>query len=722
MACILTKLPPDLLGDILCYYAVSQCVIKLYLTGNRDLKSKLMRGVRTVELKRREEMFHSKLPKFLTELRSLRILRIERTGEYLCEPEEAAQVVKLLSPTLVELHLNFERAADIFVNPDYPSLPRDLFELDISDSDPSGQLPHVLSIWNIGKVFPRLELLHLGGKNSFAPEDLQFLPPTLTHLKMPLPRDVQDYSAFMKALPSHVTQLSPIVALTKQSLLEAIPSHLTYLDVGYFMDYTSPMSLDHIKMLPSTLLTISGVHEVPFEVETASALSRQMVEFNAAAWKGNIRKNVEAPETIEILDALPPQLRQLRISSSPLFDHQCIRRLPRHLKVLSCNLNWENLREEDWPETLTYLKLKKETTPLYPLHSVAVPIPTHLSGLPHHFGMLLPPKIETLVLEGIDLFVDELALLPATITSLNCMLACHPSPAHVDVAKVSFPPHLHTAELNAKDWNLPLPLLTSGDHSSVSDRSYTLVDLVQKLPISTRHLRLSGSAIGRRDIAVLPPLLDQLVCTLKCSSSFDNTEFLERMRYLVQLGVQYGCGTEADILAASQRTTALPFDLIPRTLRNWTLALAIPGTPNDLGWSRLPPLFQLSVDTTSVVADDFFANGAPHLKNIETLRLDAVGMRDEHMALLPRTLRYFYMPALYRSSFLTPACVHFIPPGIDAYLLSRVTFKTQYSKLNNRRKSAFSQRNWPLFHQLCIAPPFTNSSDPPISDQYLSLE
>ena len=706
MACILTKLPPDLLGDILCYYAISQCVIKLYLTGNRDLKSKLARGVRTVELKRKDVMFHSKLPKFLTELRSLRILRVERMGEYLCEPEEAAQVVKHLSPTLVELHLNFERAAEIFLNPDYPSLPRDLFELNISDSDPSEQLPRVLGIWNIGKAFPRLEMLHIGGRISFASEDLQFLPPTLTHLKMPLPRDVQDYPAFMQALPSHVTHLSPTVAV-KQSLLEALPSHLTSLDVDFFMDYGIPMTLDHIKLLPSTLLTLSGPNEIQFDLATASALSRQLTDFDTS-WKGDNR--TKASEIIEILDALPPQLQKLRVLSSPLFDHHCIRRLPRQLKLLHCNLNWENLREEDWPETLTWLKLKRDTTSRYAASFV---IPMHLSALPHRFGTLLPPKIKTLWLEGIDLFVDELALLPATITYLTCTLACHPSPSYVDLAKVSFPPHLHTVELTAKDWNLPLDLLTTSDSM---DRLYTLVDLVQKLPISTRLLKLVGSGIERRDLAVLPPLLNELRCTLKADLPFDNTEFLERMRYLVQLGVQYGCGTEADILAASQRTTALPFDLIPRTLLDWTLELARPGTPDSLGWSRLPPLSRLSVDTTAVVADDFFENGAPHLKRIEILQLETTETRDEHIALLPNTLRYFYIPSLSSSPLLTSACVPFIPPCIDSYLFPRLPFKAQYLILHKRRTSAFSQRDWPLFHQLCTKPPMPISS-PKSSDQ-----
>lgn len=257
----LTSLPVEVLGQILNHDGVGAGVLYLWQSGSYVLQRKVENCVTVVDLRNYKRFVRLQVPKFVANLRRLRVLRIDRDGKELRNLQDVVQTLQDVSPTLEELEMNFKGSAELCL-PSYVYDPYDMFAADGLTVKPYAE-PRAKHI-NLVTTFPRLQRLAFDDASEWSPGGAQHLPPTLTSLSIPLPDDENECCRFLANLPSSLLslRLSSSSCALETPLLKALPPNLTHLDASatpevYDPDYTlsgAPQSLVQVNYTTSSVL------------------------------------------------------------------------------------------------------------------------------------------------------------------------------------------------------------------------------------------------------------------------------------------------------------------------------------------------------------------------------------------------------------------------------------------------------------------------------------
>lgn len=206
MASSIISLPPQLIGQILGFDDTAHLSLNLWLVGDGRLHELLSQGVHFVELRNERRFDVCFLPHFLSNLRSLRHLIVDRglmklpfprtieavgNDSYyrdLYDRKRTFSIIQSLPSTMETLILRFNHSTDIF-------WPRD-------DSSPR---------IDIMSAFPSLERLQLDVRHHWLPSWSSQIPPTLTSLKITLQASIAATMQVMESLPPTLRHLILVV-------------------------------------------------------------------------------------------------------------------------------------------------------------------------------------------------------------------------------------------------------------------------------------------------------------------------------------------------------------------------------------------------------------------------------------------------------------------------------------------------------------------------------
>ena len=460
----IAHLPDELLANILSRrHSASDCVVSLWLCGDRTLNTRLSRGGCTSFVASIYELI--KWPRMLSQLKALRQVVI--TAEVVHEPIEWMHgVVSNLPSHLEVLHLDFPGSLGLITT-----------EMSVPTEEPWYDQPYS-NLMQLSTTFPNLQNLHVLCSpymryKYFTKSELHSLPtsltslfldsynyvsldcslyPNLTYYEGSAPSSVDistmralrtvtvhqlDSSANLPDLPPCTTHLK--LDLDDRSIKLATlnwPSNLTSLECN------QPLSAADIRSLPQTVenLTfrkVTGIKRVAnTEEETLNANS---------IWPRNLRSlTLKELETINwsIICSLPPTLTTLRgiqitfkrsidgLEFSPRLKHlsfSCESTpskggslvLPPNLESLT--VSWDLFLVRNFPTSLTHLEI----------HSLIDP--DHISLLPPGILKLsiggirgsggecyehLPRGLQQLEIEALRLIPNSFKLLPRSLKML----------------------------------------------------------------------------------------------------------------------------------------------------------------------------------------------------------------------------------------------------------------------------------------------------------------
>ena len=360
------------------------------------MQHKISIGVTTIKLVDHREVTSSRFPKFITELRSLRSLVIDRRVLTMPWHRNISEHIQKLPSTLRKLKIRVENSCHITSPPASTNASNSLS----SDRHPTtNDLIHPK--WTFASAFPHLETLELHSSSGSWQPYLALLPQSITSLTIPpcekvidetfsslLPPDLLTLKlsavgnisfptftpSFWSHLPSQLASLS-IYSITESTCTAVLPRSLTQLN-GIF----SYPNLD-LADLPSGLTNLSRTL-----VTNMSALTRSMF----------------------------PNLREICIDS---IDPQFLQSLPPTVHTIDADVISVSSVDQ-WPASLTKLSFRNA--------------PDHI------YAALLPSKLVKLSLSSVhNINTAVFSRLPRSLRHFK--LRCQEI---VESDSIDFPPHL----------------------------------------------------------------------------------------------------------------------------------------------------------------------------------------------------------------------------------------------------------------------------------------
>lgn len=652
MASSILSLPANIVGQIVGFNTSSHYSLNLWLVGNLQLQSLLASGVQNVELQNFQEYAVARLPKYLTNLSSLRHLVVDRqrsgTPNYIYDHANTMSIVQGLPIALESIIFRFCPSSTIF----FPSNP--------------ASTPHI----SINATFPALQRLALDHSPWLAAHSFQ-LPPTITELAIDLPRGKGQVVSLFKALPPilrklHVTY-DPDINLRLVDFIPLIPEELeSILIINYvyrsettWMGSTKledahtrrlPRSLIHFAIVPTYVprrgynaiseafdeLTPQDSLEVTWSHESANTVPPFIASLNIDVLLGE-------PESA--LPSLHANLRSLQLPSHVLLEVEHIKLLPRHLTTLRAAFkHFKGLQASDFPPPLRSLTITaaKKSFSLAPLD-------------------LLP---NLTFLECIPTASDKMvATIPSALKHLRMSVDDekddHPFPS--TLRSLHFERKFSTIEAEVKPKKFKKLKLPSDDAHPISTILETF--RLTRLPDGLTQLTFSSCPIPMSDLQHLPSSLTDLdLSYIWNDGRFNPTDpalFAKARRLLALSDSLEDQEYDFDVFGDPPQVTIC--DLLPRSI----VLLRLCGSLNIPveAWSRLPPnlTFLGLVPTNDIPLKQSVLQHIP-MTRLCGLHIYLDNLDDRHVALLPK--RHFPMqiitaasPSFTRRSFHNPSAI-----------------------------------------------------------------
>lgn len=644
----LTSLTPELLGLILGYEEVLSSPVALWLSGNKLLQRQLALGVTEVYLENESEFALVCVPSFLKELRHLRKLAIDRSGNRILFPSSATSTIRALAPTLQKLVLDFEGATQIlfpsYVEPTEDPTQHDadtdtsLSVASLGDGLPSPSSAPSSTEWSLKESFPQLVTLDLIASH-WGLDMVAQLPPSLSRLMTVMQNDAEVFKAIINALPPHMEHICfdrlpmpepDFLALIAERPLTALNWHMPH-------QMTDPK---RIAMLPRTLTDVASHKWLKSFVQIVSPAGLTQAHIDALPPKlTTLPLITEASEPLCF-----SHLKELESLASdddpgPLMSAATIKRLPPTLRSLTMTADLEGITKADWPPRLTYLEWSPKT-PNFSLDS----LPSHLITL-----LIQVPRYKVPS--------NMISCLPRTLQRLRCTCDL------LDFNDIDFPPLLKFLNLLCEDdgrceWvkveiqNLGPP--TPGLTPDKPLFEVFNVNLVDHLDTVLQPPKVSGCF----PFHCLPPNLDDLYlpCVIPASQlkhlpmglttisvfdilddyDFDRTDIrlLSRVKELNDFGLKHhGIVTPA----AHASLPVSRASLLPRTL--CTLELRASNLFRKCDWSRMPSTLTELVCLRSVLPIPAALFQKASFPRIRTIHVHFSGFTDENVRSMPQSLK-----------------------------------------------------------------------------------
>ena len=264
-SCCLNRLPAELIGLMLSNEPYSHLVLPLWICGNAFLNAKIAAEVRYVDLKA-DWSLNSNFPTILFNLRKLRFLSLDSSGELVNDPSNWPSILRSLPSSLETLKLSAPEADLSILNyaPDW-SLDEPRF---IKTAYPRGESAFI----DLATIFPQLKSLSVGPAK-FESSDLAGLPSTLTYLKI----QPNSCSNLMRLLPPsliHFKANLDAVLLDEVRWPEAPPNLQTVGRISFIrndrpLDYSwMPRSLRKFLLNEAVAATAETLATLPPCIET----------------------------------------------------------------------------------------------------------------------------------------------------------------------------------------------------------------------------------------------------------------------------------------------------------------------------------------------------------------------------------------------------------------------------------------------------------------------
>lgn len=466
----LADLPSEVLGQLLSFSSTSYLVLALWKCGDSALNRKLLQGVTTLDLKRKdpvelideERVLAQPLPSLLFQLPNLRHVALD-TGEYKMEVSAAALWAKLQKLPLAQLEtleLNCSEAKAVFRQSssdltstdgqiDYNNDDEYLFEEGDEPDDP---------LFDLNEVLPNLRSLTLSKYKTQDSRDGYMIMPIQTLFESDMPH-----------LPQSLTKLkmAHFVATEKVGALFAkLPRTLEVLDTALHV-----RSAGH-RMFAASSDVLAGAiprmwSDPPPHLHTVLEFVNHSDEPCMSYFPKTLTKinfSHFAKWTLENLKSLPQGLRSLEmfdVDADTFTDGHWMQHLPPSLTSLdfycidkeSLDL-WINL-----PRTLTSFSSEDKAPYLdYEL------LEKLISEADRTGSSFWPPHLTRMSLPAVMMPMTAFKLLPRTLTALtaSCLLRTSPFPANdLPRSLLFFTLHPHTVGTNMLIFEPEMPNLTS---------------------------------------------------------------------------------------------------------------------------------------------------------------------------------------------------------------------------------------------------------------------
>lgn len=388
----LADLPPDILTLVLGKFLISADLLQFWKCGDSKLNVKLSSSITHIDLKAHNKL-PSVYPRLLSKLHKLRSLSISGPPKLVQYPTNFHNEIQNLSGSLETLHLLNRPTIDS------------------------------LMLNALTRTFPRLTTLFI--RPSLYPDDLPFLPPTLTCLGLEelrrVHRNDSEAKKVMQLLPRSLTRLETTVSIFSRSVdtqeflddWANAPPHLEYIDTLIFSrNINKPLS-----WLPKSL-TFVGLepNTINWSFNVALAMPPLLQNLAFSELHIDIKSFEDNGTTWTAL--LPRHLTHLKFGKVALsrginyLNSADIASLPRTLKAMHLGTppDWISWRTDFnaaawwnlWPPALTTLSL-----PYYSMESLPLEC--------------LPRTLKNLTIEGVKLqkLVINGEVLPPTLTSFH---------------------------------------------------------------------------------------------------------------------------------------------------------------------------------------------------------------------------------------------------------------------------------------------------------------
>lgn len=592
MASSLLSLPAGLIDRILSYDDVSYLSLPLWLVGNTRLHKVLSDSVTFVELRNPEVLAYLRLPKYLTQLRSLRHLLVDRVSYLsygkLYDPMRTFEVISGLPETMESLILRFDASKDFF----FPASPAKTSHL------------------TLATAFPGLRLLQLDFFQRWTPDEVKELPRSLTSLDFGVVSSEIDYVLqTLDCLPREIESLTIYVefgdAFLLPSFFEHLPPHTREVNAIGFLplmpEGTNPLDARHLAAMPRSLTGISigsdydGLTSGRRSVESFRNIN-SMANYSLR-WTSECGSlapiyllyvetgPIPKKDRIKALEALPKNLQTFNCYDFN-FESKHFRALPRGLKHVYCRIRSESsFKRTDFPPELTMMTMRwKDSNQLSFLSVLSVLPPlTHF-----RFHSKLPMK-------NVSLLPRTLTWLEANFTNVN--------------ENIEFPPKLTYLKFWGRitDFEPPRfeeePALTTSGKKQKSEKKAKAASSsgitptegstvlrtfpVWLLPWSLTELWALDGDFPATSLPRLPPHLRSLtVGSVFLDSSFDPSD-PKMISMARSLAKEAGADDGHDFLLEDPRRPRVTlYDLLPRSL---TVFAAKMPMMSAVSHSRLPP-------------------------------------------------------------------------------------------------------------------------------------
>ena len=598
---VLAFLPETIIAAIL-DQGTSVGVINLWFSGDRVMQHKLATGIAKIKLLDPLELTSSRFPKFLTELRSLRELTIDRHGGVMPYYRDIPQFVRCLPPTLMKLKLRVRDAVEILRPPMANHARKSSATAHPPIENNIAQHP-----WTFAAAFPLLVTLELKFGKTWSINDFALLPSSLTSLSIPsgLKRLSGDFSS---AIPRQLLALElcgfPIVL---QPFWVHLPPHLTKLAVKLARTSDSNISLKHLPYL--TQLTRCSLDQTLMLADVPSGLVYlDMSWFTTPYDIAELKRFTNLKEITDLL--LSPQVNEL---------------LPPTVQIIDLAKVDSAMESIKWPTSLTelHVELKDETAFHFPSSLIKLEI---VSLLDLSMVSTFPRMLSSLAV-GAGLLPESCATIdfPPLLTFLSISL-CSNHPGWLALEENTFETAADSEDLD-------------DDSQALSRDGKKVLHCFpyHKLPQSIRHLQVSA-IVPASQLKYLPPRLTHLgIQDIFRDADFHPKDALEMsaMHNLSKIGVAEGILEERSDW--SQLTSASIPTLLPRTLTTLT-AWADSMVLLISDWREMPPnLTSLWLHPSDGLPITFL-DQMP-MKSITCLDVALNGAEDHHLKLLPKHLR-----------------------------------------------------------------------------------
>lgn len=524
-------LPLAVLAQILSFHGLTTALIRLYLTGSREMQRKVLRSGSNIHLEAFLRLEFARLPSIFAQLTSLRSLTIKRGGNPLLDDAHTMAVLKAAGPTLEKLELDFARAPRLF-DSDAPALLHEaLHQLAMTP----GNLE--VSSLCLDTRFPRLCWLKFGSHYQDCIPFPQAFPPTLTHLECRFSFSEDDPPILFPPLLTHLA--AGTSTAFPQEFYDALPSNLDFLSLILYSDYRSTeLTLEAANALPRSLRTLqfepAFSHLEPVVFDALPPGLENLINCKFFIEKGRPFKQLASPRGSAPLRRLDP--------------HQ-LGDLPRTLEWLSVGLVSTNLLK-DLPPSLVRLEVDMKECELSRSNIVVLP----------------SDHLVSLEITAYYISADAINLLPPNLTHLVISITRNIVRAEL----LRFPLLLKELEFSVRNQDevalsfAPLP--------------HTLTSATLKLPLRIENL------------FALPPLLRHLtIDNITDRNEFDrsNPIALERIHHLRDMAQKAGFVFDETLPTRAPRTYAV-WDLLPRTLQKFEMRKVYSKLYPPAHWQSLP--------------------------------------------------------------------------------------------------------------------------------------